>query len=290
MERAWLGWLDDVGATQSTLVATVDGVRNILSHGIDPHTPVPIASMSKAITAACLRNVIDEHDSLTFNSPLSDVMTLAGQHSNTRLISLKQFVQHTSGLDQDETQANVWNYVAGTLPTTDEVVARALARAPGETSAFFYNNENYEVLAKAIETLTGQNYFDACLDRVLRPLGIETAGPDNDWGALAGAGGWAITAPDYAKFFEWHVRMANDDVTPIGGGAFYGDGVFVRPVETGANVWHFGAVCLRGLRDSGAFSVVMSTGEAMTITYDICPNREQALALQRQLIPLLTVH
>ena len=66
-----------------------------------------------------------------------------------------------------------------------EMVELALAEAPQKPGRFVYSNMSYIVLGAAIDRLSGTSYESALQARVLKPLGITTAGfgpPPNVWG------------------------------------------------------------------------------------------------------------
>ena len=113
-----------------------------------------------------------------------------------------------------------------------DIARQALSVPPDRPGRFVYSNLGYIVVGAAIDGLTGTAFEQALADRVLKPLGIDTAGfgpPDEVWGhparlrlgpigvlagpaadpsdprsdnpaALSSAGTMHITMADWAKF------------------------------------------------------------------------------------------
>ena len=113
-----------------------------------------------------------------------------------------------------------------------DIARHALSVPPDRPGRFVYSNLGYIVVGAAIDALTGTAFEQALADRVLKPLGIDTAGfgpPDEVWGhparlrlghigalagpaadpsdphsdnpaALSSAGTMHITMADWAKF------------------------------------------------------------------------------------------
>ena len=99
-----------------------------------------------------------------------------------------------------------------------------------------------------------------------------------DWIALAGFGGWEMSASDYARFVmhvfgPWQAVGANPMTGPrtdAGNGAFYGLGTFFRLRSPQNIFWHFGRLCETRGGDHGAYFAYYDTGYVVSVTYDRC--------------------
>ncbi|WP_375279328.1 serine hydrolase domain-containing protein [Pseudooctadecabacter sp.] len=279
--QAWEEWLVTNDVTQSALAITKDGI--LLSdhgRGMQADDAVPLASLSKAVTGACVLALQDEgllEVSDTLDTVFAATPDRVGQGGD---ITIDALLTHTSGLDFDRTQTVLNPSLWGASDMHDQIADLALARPLG-AAEFFYNNENYAVLGSVIMQVTGQSVAEACAPRVL--AGQPTAAPDRRTGGGLAYGGWSMSVEDYAAFTA---TLAPDDDwpgAPVGGGAYYGPGVLVRDMQNGTNLWHFGGFCLMGLGDYGSYFYVLENGWGVVVWYDICASGAQAVALDNAL-------
>ncbi|MGW6277543.1 serine hydrolase domain-containing protein [Kribbella sp. NPDC055071] len=100
-------------------------------------------------------------------------------HGLDRRITLRQLLNHTSGVYDPTTERGFWTpYLdrgdRSYVYTPDRVIAMALAHqptnAPGETYA--YSNTNYLIIGKIIEKVTGHTPAAEIAARLLKPLGL----------------------------------------------------------------------------------------------------------------------
>ncbi len=270
-------WMAEAGVAAGALVLLKDGaITARVARGRATDAPANLQSLSKAITALCLADLVD--DGLArWDMALSDILDTDAS------VTLAQLVTHTSGLTRDGTQWRMARWRGDPAPRWAEVTARALARdrgrLDGTASAYAYNNENYAVLGVVIEALTGNPYPEACvrrldLDARLSPL----------LGGYGPFGGWQMSPEAYARFH--HDRLAGRPFGPpfarLPRGAAYGLGTLTRSDETGARTyWHFGLVCfLFGPGDGGSFAASYGTGYTVVAVYDRCVSRADMRALQ----------
>lgn len=261
--------------------------------GRDPDAAYPIASLSKAITAACLHSLLDEAD-MTFGATLGDVSdALAGLDltvpAHARGITLGALATMSAGLSVDITQGT-FNRYRGYGETRNIGYARE-ALAPdawaGEPGLHAYNNGNYAILGAVIEAVTGTDNVTACAPHVLGPAGITTGGFDAHWIALAAFGGWTMSANDYLRFImhsfrpesPLNTRLAGLPETAHGNGAYYGFGTNFRPRGDRLIHWHFGTICVGGGRDAGAYFAYYENGYAVSANYTGCLDSDMSRAL-----------
>lgn len=279
--KAFDDWRAAQGNPDAVLVVLRDGTEYLrIERGIPAEAPVDIQSNSKAITAQCVKALVDE-GRLSWDMQLSEVLDTASP------LSVAELVIHTSGLWPDSTQKAMPGWRGDMTPRWAQVTAQALARPGGARAEYRYNNENYAILGAVIEAVTGEPYVAACADRVLAPLGI-TAGLSPLVGSYGPWGGWHMSALDYARFH--HASFAGTDPTEtplaaLGGGAGYGLGMLSRPDGAGHNFWHFGRLCYgRGAGNGGSYAVNWGTEWTVVAEYRTCVEDAAMGALDRAMI------
>jgi len=145
-----------------------------------------IASQTKTFTAAVILQLVDEHR-VELDAPISRYLpgVVTGNY-NGDVITVRQLLQHTSGLV---------NYVRDAQANPDgtfslaELVRSAMDEpaqsAPG--AAQHYSNVGFLVLGMLIERVTGKPAGTAITERIISPLGLtETAFPAAGNRALPG--------------------------------------------------------------------------------------------------------
>jgi CubicO group peptidase (beta-lactamase class C family) len=215
-----------------------------------PSAPVPLASLSKAITAVCVARLVDQ-GRLRFDDRLDRLLPqLLAAHpprdTRVRSITVAQLITHTSGLGADLAldPAALARGAGGLLRTT---LTAPLHAAPGRS--FRYSNAGYLLLGLMIEARTGQSYETACRNRVLAPLGITRASLHPDWRIAGPFGGWRMPLTDYARFLTHYLPGRTRITTPpgrwprfdLGSGRFYGLGAYSRRRGSDTLHWHAGS-------------------------------------------------
>jgi CubicO group peptidase (beta-lactamase class C family) len=264
-------WAGRHGIKRAFVVVRRDGrvVERFALGRADPDKPVPLASLSKAITGACVATLV-RGGKLAFDTPLATALAkFIARHGKPRDprvadLTIAQLLTHRAGFatgdDADPASGrNLDRYLrtnsarAPPKPSLTAAVLRArLAREPG--SAYAYGNAGYFLLGPIIAEASGRPYLDYCRDAVLEPVGA--AGDFAPaWRVSASMGGWRMTAEDYLKFLDlfaaedprlgaaakaW-MRDPQGKSVPFDSAAWYGLGTFVRKAEGGADVWHWGS-------------------------------------------------
>jgi|GEM_PF-2247786 len=204
---AWRDWVDAGNHEVSTIaVLTSNGALREDGIGAPPDTPLPLASLSKPVTAACARAV-----GLPDDIRAGEVLGLDLEEDPT----LGQLVTHSAGIWPDRTQNNpAFAPDAEGLPlqihAEDILTAKRDAARAGKMA---YNNDNYAVLGAMIAAKTGNSYEEACADAVFTPLGLQSATTQHHWGGHGPWGGWAMSAADYAQFAQATFGHASDFAT-----------------------------------------------------------------------------
>ena len=172
-------------------------------YGADPQKPTLIASLSKAITGACIATLVRD-GKLSFTTPLRDALPQFfkqyGAPVDPRLndATVEELLAHRAGLRGNADDDSIYGIFAkrasgghGWQATPKTVLSEyllkdRLARHPG--GRYSYSNTGYEILSAIIEEQTGQSYEDYCGEAVFGALGIAVPKLHPDWRMLAGDG------------------------------------------------------------------------------------------------------
>ncbi len=285
IEQTWRMWMAKYGQRSGGLVVLRGGqpVREAAIRR-DVVAPVPLASLSKAVTGVCIAALV-ERGQLSFDMPLSRALarTFArvGEPADARLatVTIGQLLVHRAGFGNEDAAdaplADCLRRHTARRTAFDAqlkwILRRPLAYAPG--TRYVYSNAAYLVLGAVVEEASGRDYEGYCRDTVLQPLGARDAALDPAWRILASYGGWRMPLADYGRFYQ-AFALGNPAIGPperawmmspqgkqVGGGVHYGLGTFVRPTRVGGgNFWHWGAwsYTLRGAYD-GTLNASYST-------------------------------
>lgn len=141
-----------------------------------------IASITKLFTATLILQLVDDGKVRLADSIAAYLPRYGGEGKDR--VTVEQLLHHTSGLQNSDT---VSSYEAAArhgldlyqLPhpseeLLDRYASGPLVSQPGTT--FDYNNADYIVLGKIIESVTGLEYATALSQRILIPLGMSSTG------------------------------------------------------------------------------------------------------------------
>ncbi len=247
--------------------------------------PVPVASLSKAVTAVCLANLFRTRN-LPFTTTLADLTPQLSAlrvtpPAHARDIRVSDLVSHTSGLDPDITQGNMPSPSFGPAGLHRRIAFQAMARNAmrGVRGRFYYNNGNYAILAAVIEAVSGREYAPFCAETVLTPAGATSAHMQGRLAALSSFGGWDISAADHTRFLmhwfapeqPWIARPQDFPGAETATGSVYGLGMSRKELRGGQVYTHFGMICTDQAQDgTGAVAIVLPGSYAMTVTWNRC--------------------
>ena len=265
IEQVWRSWAAKYGQRTGAMVILHAGqpVREVAMGRAAVGAPVPLASLSKAITGVCIANLIDR-GRLSFDTPLSQALahTFAriGAPADQRLlqVTISQLLVHRAGFGGKEDAEPLGAYLRTNTARRTAfdtqlkwLLPLRLASAPGTRNT--YSNAGYMVLGAVIEEASGRDYESYCKEAVLIPLGARNAALDPAWRIMASYGGWRMPLADYGRFYQAFALgnpalgpvsrawMMSPDGKRVGGGVHYGLGTFVRPTPVGGgNFWHWG--------------------------------------------------
>lgn len=199
-----------------------------------PHDRFRIASMSKMFVATVVLQLA-EAEELHLEDAIADWLPedISDRLPNSDTISIRQLLNHTSGLDDyfgsDEFYEAAKETDLTYIWTATEAIQYAYHLdplfAPGEEH--YYSNTNYILLELIVEEITGNTLAQEIRDRILRPLhlkdtftemrekipgdfvrgyedyqqkGIREDVTDLNWGNGLGDGGLISTASDVGRF------------------------------------------------------------------------------------------
>jgi CubicO group peptidase (beta-lactamase class C family) len=210
-------WMAKYGIARGSL-AVMRNERLVFAAGYGGQSAserIPIWSMSKAITGACLATLVQDKK-LRFDDPIGPILAPAiaryGQPLDERLnrVTIAQLLSHRGGLPEevgDNRFAPGAVQLLEQRPLSDATVDMlmpaimklTLAATPG--SKYAYSNIGYLLLGQIIESVTGESYESVCGRRVLAAAGIKNPRLDEKWGRLLhSAAGWALSGPEFLAF------------------------------------------------------------------------------------------
>lgn len=200
-------------------LAIADGGTTVYRRAFGAHegeplttrTPLYLASVSKAMTAAAVLSLVAE-GRVGLDRPVNAYL----QPWPYPAVTVRHLLDQTSGLHFLTTltaHADTTETV-----TTADLLAVIDAHRPGLAfepgTAFAYDNANYATLAAILEAVTGQSYGEAMRERVFGPAGMMSA-----FVAPSGEVGWGddgvhASAEDLLAFDDafWSGRIVPDSL------------------------------------------------------------------------------
>lgn len=175
VEAAWRGWMVESGVTESSLaIGHAGAILHSAAQKRLSENAYPMASLSKAITAMCLNQIL-LHSAYSRDSTMSDLapefakmnFTPASQMAS---LTLTQVATHTSGLPTKlhYGKMSTRNVTLSSQPTMARAALKE-AENLGPRGSYNYSNANYAILGFLIEAMTGEPYADHCKRTILRP-------------------------------------------------------------------------------------------------------------------------
>jgi CubicO group peptidase (beta-lactamase class C family) len=268
-------------------VAIMQGDRLVSTSGfggMQATTPARIASLSKAITAICVAQLVDAGRlsfTTTLGTALARTFARVGQPIDPRFksITIEQLLAHRGGLAREPVPGprdrNMTDRFIKSLATP-------LIDEPGASRT--YSNVGYLVLGMVVEAVTGTDYERYCRSAALAPMRVRgTIEPRLL--ARASSGGWRVSAADYARF----IQVFEPGSSPLGPLARawqerqrgYGLGVGITRTARGTILTHTGRVELRERGGGYIVKYPNSWTAVVTFTGDV---RRPGMSDLRQLL------
>lgn len=159
---------DDAGTWQVTSgTAVTPGNRPI-----SPTDHFRAASQTKTFTAAVVLQLVDE-GRVALDTPIEQYLpgVVTGNGYDGNAISVRQLLQHTSGIARDATNPKANPDGSYSLA---ELVRAGLTNPPqfAPGTSWGYSNVNYYLAGMLIERVTGQTVATATHDRIFAPLSL----------------------------------------------------------------------------------------------------------------------
>jgi CubicO group peptidase (beta-lactamase class C family) len=281
-------WAESHGVERAIIVVRREGriVYRSSVGGADPAQPVHLASLSKAITAACIATLIRD-GKLSFDTPaataLAKFMARVGRGGDPRLrrVTVAQLLTHRAGFgtlkDDPASGPALMEYLTAN-PATARPSPKFLAWAlnhklmhePG--AKFVYSNTGYLALGAIIEEATGKLYAPYCREAALGLARVDGQ-LEPSWRVLWSYAGWRMTADDYLTFLDlfdaddrrlgtaakkWMLDGTGKTVSAQGEG-WYGLGTYVGKAGAGVSLRHFGSWAYRTTGRNAASRTSMLT-------------------------------
>lgn len=229
----------DKGLHLSTVIGIVDkngtryysfGQKSLTDNSApDENSLYEIASVTKPFTTTLLAD-LELNNKIELNKPVKDYLPVFNKVKvkNDRIITLKDLINHTSGLPRNPSNTTTDDsnrYSDYTPEMLNEFLKGYKIRAKKEYS---YSNLAYVVLEHAIETKLNETYEDLLKNRVLKVLDMndtyfkvpiekkkELVAPyrdgkhetEIDTGQFPSGGGLISTAKDMLRFLEVNLGL-----------------------------------------------------------------------------------
>ncbi len=146
---------------------------------LTPDARFRVASNTKTFVGLALAQ-LEVEGVLQLDDPVATWLgpEVLGNIENAQDVSVRQLLNHTSGIFEYLDNESFWDVVAADPPhawTLDEALTYAHDQpatfAPGD--GWSYSNTNYLLAGKVLEAATGQTWAEVVATRVLVPLGLE---------------------------------------------------------------------------------------------------------------------
>lgn len=158
------------------LLAKGYGVRKVGEKTpVDENTLFGIASNSKAFTAACLAQLVDE-GKIKWDDPVINYYPDFQMYDPyvTREMTVRDLLVHRSGLGLG---AGDLLYFPRTTYTSEEILKKLRYIKPNKSfrSGYDYDNILYLVAGKVIQNVTGKSWAETVKEKIFAPLGMTTS-------------------------------------------------------------------------------------------------------------------
>jgi CubicO group peptidase (beta-lactamase class C family) len=200
---------------------------------LDEARPVIIGSLSKAITATAVLQLVDD-GKIELDAPMQRYLGEARfSDSRAASVTVRQLLNQNSGIPTEAPRASRRD---ATLAEHVEALRDVrLVAAPGERH--IYSSPNYQILGRIVELASGQPFGKYVQSRIFAPLGMTSSAVDVDaaprlapghniWWGLAGPAPYHFeqgrlptasiitTADDLSRFALSHLGVGPQLLTP----------------------------------------------------------------------------
>ncbi|GAA4636423.1 serine hydrolase domain-containing protein [Actinoallomurus vinaceus] len=165
---------DGRNLTATSGVADLTTRRQVSSNGY-----FRIASVTKAFVATVILQLAGD-GRLSLDDTVERWLpgVVSGNGNDGRAITIRQLLQHTSGIHDDYpdyTSAEDFYQHRYDTYTPEQIVARAMRHRPDfrPGTDWRYSNTGYVLLGMVIQRVTGHPWHEEVRDRIVRPLGLK---------------------------------------------------------------------------------------------------------------------
>lgn len=274
-----------VAVTHGTETVRARGYgRTATGEPVTAHTPMAIASASKAFTALAVVQLVEDGE-IGLDDPVrAHLPEFDPDDPRADAVTVRQLLDNTSGMSG----AGFDEFGRGRVPDLRTAVAGMdgvrFAADPG--TRYSYHNPNFQVAARLVEVVSGRSFADRLHERVLDPLGMTDSTtvatdldlPSSARGHLmflrrglpatevpsfgAGSGGVLSTADDMAS---WLIAQNNGGASADGTRIATPEGVALTHTPSPATGGTYGLGWSVGTTPSGAPRIEHG-GELFTAT------------------------
>lgn len=157
--------------SQGQIVETVSGFSDLANQNpIAISTKFKIASITKLFTSVVIMQLFD-NEKLKLNTTINQILPNS-EITNADKITIKQLMQHTSGLNSERNTSYLKAYQPDDLINT--FATKKAKFRPGTDLS--YNNIDFIILGRLIEELTGKSYLENLNERIIEPLKMTNTG------------------------------------------------------------------------------------------------------------------
>jgi methyl acetate hydrolase len=195
-----------------------------------------IASMTKAVTAACAMQLV-EQGKLSLDGPIADVLPVLGQtqvldgfekdgqprlRPAKRPITLRHLMTHTAGFSYDIWSSDIAAYqkardIPGIISCQNKALSTPLLFDPGERWEY---GINIDWIGKAVEAASGQKLGAHMKANLLEPLGMADTGFKLGGSQLARRAAIHVRSPE--GLAATPIVLEQNPEFEMGGGGLYG--------------------------------------------------------------------
>jgi D-alanyl-D-alanine carboxypeptidase len=168
------------------------GVADVKSHApVRRDSRFRIGSMTKPFVATVVLQLVGEHR-VVLDAPVERYLpgVVRGHGNDGRVITVRQLLQHTSGVPDYLTPTYLQEVLKDPLAHRDtrDVLNIALAHPPTfePGTGWRYSNTNYLLAGMLIEKVTGHTYGEEIRRRIITPLGLRETYVPGDASAIPG--------------------------------------------------------------------------------------------------------
>ncbi|MFY0593318.1 serine hydrolase domain-containing protein [Roseivirga sp.] len=140
------------------------------SQAIDVNAKFKIASITKLFTTVMVMQLVDE-EKLSLSTKVGEVLQNS-DITNASKISIKNLLQHTSGLKKESRTSFLSGYSADEM--IEKFATKKASFKPGNDIQ--YNNVDFIIAGKVIEKLTGKSFAENLTERIIDPLQLKNTG------------------------------------------------------------------------------------------------------------------